>query len=78
MSICLENHPSSSNITGCQVPSHVRVWFHDSADDIAFYQMSYSQSESTILHESIISNNNDYQDYVSFWSQQAKVDIKVP
>ena len=50
----LEYHPSTSNITSCQVPSRVRAWFHDSASDIDFYQMSLSQSESTILHESII------------------------
>ena len=50
------------NITRCQaiyhllpVPSLVRAWFHDSAGDTDFYQMSLSQSESTILHESIIS-----------------------
>ena len=47
-------HPSSSNITRCQVPSRVRAWFRDLAGDIDFYQMSLSQSESTILHESII------------------------
>ena len=29
-------HPSSSNITRCQVPSFVRVWFNDSVDDIDF------------------------------------------
>ena len=50
----LEYHPSSSNITRCQVPSRVRTWFHDSAGDIDFYQMSLSQSESPILHKSII------------------------
>ena len=50
----LEYHLSSSNITHCQVPSRVRAWFCDSAGDIEFYQMSLSQSESTILHESII------------------------
>ena len=50
----LEYHPSSSNITRCQVPSRVRAWFHDSAGDIDFYPMSLSQSESTILHERII------------------------
>ena len=53
----LENHPSSNNMTRCQVPSSVRAWFHDSADDIDFYQMSLSQSESTVLHESIIYRN---------------------
>ena len=47
-------HPSLSNITRCQVPSRVRVWFHDSAGDIDFYPMSLSQSELTILHESKI------------------------
>ena len=52
--IFLEYHPSSSNITRCQIPSRVRAWFHDSAGDIDFHQMSLSQSESTILHESII------------------------
>ena len=52
--IFLEYRQSSSNITPCQVPSRVRAWFHDSAGDIDFYQMSFSQSESTILHESII------------------------
>ena len=31
--------------------------FHDSAGDTDFYQMSLSQSESTILHESIILTN---------------------
>ena len=42
------------NFTRCQVPSRVRAWFHDSAGDIDFYQMSLSQLESIILHESII------------------------
>ena len=32
----------------------LKVWFHDSAGDIDFDQISLSQSESTILHESII------------------------
>ena len=41
-------------VTRCQVSSHVRAWFHDSAGDIEFYQMSLSQSKSIILHESII------------------------
>ena len=27
------------------ISSHVRAWFHDSAGDIDFYQMSLSQSE---------------------------------
>ena len=27
-----EYHPSSSNITRCQVPSCVRAWFHNSAE----------------------------------------------
>ena len=45
---------SALSIYFCQVPSRVRAWFHDSAGDIDFYQMSLSQSESTILHESII------------------------
>ena len=35
----LEYHPSSSNITRCQVPSRVRAYFHDSAGDIDFYHM---------------------------------------
>ena len=43
--IFLEYHPSSNNITRCQVPLCVGAWFHDSADDIDFYQMSLSQSE---------------------------------
>ena len=43
--IFLEYHPSSSNITRCQVPSRVRAWFHDSAGDIDFYPMSLTQSE---------------------------------
>ena len=34
----------TSNITCCQVPSHVRAWFHDSAGDTNFHQMSLSQS----------------------------------
>ena len=50
----IKYHPSSSDITRCQVPSPFRSWFHYSAGDIDFYQMSLSQSESTILHESII------------------------
>ena len=50
----MEHHPSSSNITHCHVPSRVRAWFHDSAGDIDFYQVSLSQLESTILHENII------------------------
>ena len=49
--IFLEYHPSSSNITRCQVPSRVRAWFHDSSGDIDFYQMPLSQSESTNLYE---------------------------
>ena len=57
--IFLEYHLSSSNITRCQVPSRVRAWFHDSAGDIDFYQMSLSQSESNILHESVILQNKD-------------------
>ena len=43
----------SFDITCCQVPLHVRTWFHDLAGDIDFQQMFLSQSEST-LHESII------------------------
>ena len=50
----LEYHSSSSNSTLCQETSRVRAWFHDSAGDIDFYKISLSQSESTILHESII------------------------
>ena len=50
----LEYHPMLSNIARCKVPSRVRTWFHDSAGDIDFDQISLSQSESTILHESII------------------------
>ena len=42
------------NINRCHVPSRVRAWFPDSADDIDFYQMFLNQSESTILHESEI------------------------
>ena len=53
-SILFEYYLSSSNITRCQVPSCVRAWFRDSVGDIFFYQMSLSQLESTILHESII------------------------
>ena len=53
--IILEYHPSSSNVTRCQVPSHVKAWFRDSAGDIDFYQMS--QSDLTILHKIIISHN---------------------
>ena len=30
------------------------MWFHDSAADIDFYQMSLSQSITNILHESTI------------------------
>ena len=42
-----------ANIISCQVPSRVRAWFHDSASDIYFDQMSLSQSYSATLHESI-------------------------
>ena len=52
----LEYNQLSSNITCCQIPSSVRVLFLDSASDIDFCQMSLSQSESTIKHESIIFN----------------------
>ena len=52
--IFFEYRPPSSNITCCQVPSPARAWFQDSAGDIDFYQMSLSQSESTILHDSLI------------------------
>ena len=41
----LEYHPSLSIITRCQVPSRVRVWFHNSAGDIDFYQMSAHQNQ---------------------------------
>ena len=51
VNIFLEYHASASNITRCEVPSRVRVRFHDSAVDIDFYHMSLSQSESTVLHE---------------------------
>ena len=33
------------------------MWIHDLAGDIGFYQMSLSQSESTILHENMIYKN---------------------
>ena len=56
----LEYQPSLRNITRCQVPSRVRAWFHDSAGEIDFYQMSLSQSESTILHESVIQTYTKY------------------
>ena len=42
--------------------SHYVLEFNDSAGDIDLYQMSLSQSESTILHESII----QYPTYVKF------------
>ena len=54
--------PVVKQITRCHVLSRVRAWFHDFAGDIDFYQMSLSQSESTILHESIIS----WYIYISF------------
>ena len=58
---CAQSYrPPSSTKTRCQVPSRTRAWFHDSASDIDFYQMSLSLSESTILHESIMS-------YISFF-----------
>ena len=50
----LEYDPSLRKITRSQVPSRVRAWFHDSAGDIDFYQLSLSQSESTISHEIIV------------------------
>ena len=61
---CLEYQPSSGNITRCQVPLRIRAWFHDAADDIDFYQMSLSQSESTILHERLIYNYTYYTLYI--------------
>ena len=30
------DHPSSSNITHCQVLSHARAWFNDSAGELIF------------------------------------------
>ena len=39
----LEYHPSSSNITRCQVQLRVRVWFHDSEGDIIFFYQNVSQ-----------------------------------
>ena len=48
-------------ITRCQVPSRVWAWFYDSAGNIDFYQVSLSQSESSISHESIILKNISYQ-----------------
>ena len=50
----LKYHPSSRNITRCQVTSRVRVWFQDSAVDTGFYQMSLNQSESANLYEILI------------------------
>ena len=47
-----------SPVVGQYHPLPVRAWFHNSAGDIDFYQMSLSQSESTILHESIILRNS--------------------
>ena len=52
-----------------QVPSGVRVWFHDSAGDIDFYQMSISQSESTILHESILYDLSDEYNFSLRYTQ---------
>ena len=47
----LNNHLLSSNITRCQVPSHVGAWFHNSSGYIInFYQMILSQLESTTLY----------------------------
>ena len=56
----LEYHPSSSNTctTHSHVLSCVRAWFRDSAGNMDFYQISFSQSESTISHESIILADN--------------------
>ena len=49
----ITRHQAISPFAKChQVLS--RAWFHDSVGDIDFYQMSHSQSESSILHESII------------------------
>lgn len=39
-----------SNITGCQVPSGVKVLFDDSACDTDFYPMFPSQSESIFFY----------------------------
>ena len=44
----------ASNITRCQVSSRFRAWFQDSEGNIDFLQMTLSQTESTILHESMI------------------------
>ena len=47
-------HPSSSNITCCKVIARVMEWFHDPAGVIDFNKMSLNQSESRLLHESMI------------------------
>ena len=49
---------------------HVRACFHDSEGDIDFYQMSLSQSESTILPESIIERNVLHRALIFYWSLQ--------
>ena len=48
-------HLHRSMLTGGNInaPLHVRAWFHYSAGDIDFCQMSLSQSESNIRYESI-------------------------
>ena len=48
----LEYQPSLRNIIRCQVPSRVRAWFHDSAGDNDFNQMSLSHQNQFFLHES--------------------------
>ena len=73
------------NITRRQAKSPVtkfhhvlKAWFHDSAGDIDFHQMSFSQSESTIiLHESIILQNvYGYRtDIGEYWYELAVTDI---
>ena len=40
-----EYHPSSTNITRCEVPLHVKAWFHDSPVDIDIKCLSPNQNQ---------------------------------
>ena len=61
------------NITNCQVPSHVRKLFNDSAGDIEFYQMTLSIRIN--YFESIILYSFDgFQDNSNFvWPEKGSV-----
>ena len=62
-------------ITRCQVPSHLREWFNNSAGDIDFYQIILSQSESTIFYESMILNSTSTVSYTHLRAHETSLHL---